>query len=603
MNRHYRRQQFIGCVFAVLLLSACETPPAPPTPYLTPTPYSTTAPIPTATLLLTHTPTPAPTTTMVPVHTATATRAVATPTVTPRIVSWTMTELLRDWLITPHDLVITGKEIYVSGNLDRRIAVLNLEGQILRYYTIETAPEFDNVCVGVTSRGQVLALSSRGLWELRPNGEAKKIVGFGLNVGHMTIGPDDGIYVSHESRGKSIILRIDLDIARIDWNSAVTNLLTIDSDRVSDLDFDSNGDLFLADAQHGEILKYSQQRGIQVFSRGFSDPSGGGPFYLTFDKAGHLYTSSVRNHLALLSADGKMTSLEFYNASGDLVFHDGLLYTLDIYTSTLYQVDIDHTIIRTKRVLLEGTVPWYIDHQGDIIVGQRSGPAEQKFYNYHPSEPARVEPNSMLNKLQPNQYTFDDVGNMYLLFGNVLKKLTSAGREESSIVLPGKFQWDTRLHYNSADGKIYYFDGDSNSVIMASMQGAEKYHAFSSKASRVFLTATRQGKIYAAVVSSDGAKVMDISNPPQEIVIWRPSREPFWFHIASDSKGNLYAALGPEFQHVFFIDLLKGRELSIVQGSPSRYDLGFVDPQGFTVTDSGMVILSAPGVLVKFSQR
>jgi hypothetical protein len=102
----------------------------------------------------------------------------------------------------------------------------------------------------------------------------------------------------------------------------------------------------------------------------------------------------------------------------------------------------------------------------------------------------------------------------------------------------------------------------------------------------------------------DGSKLIEISDPPQERVIWRPPyRELFWFQIASDANGNLYAALGPVFQQVLSLDPLKSEALSIVQESPSRYEMSFVDPQGFTVTKSGTVVLSAPGVLIGFSRR
>jgi len=377
--------------------------------------------------------------------------------------------------------------------------------------------------------------------------------------------------------------------------------VTIDSSRISDMDFDSQGNLFMADAQHGRILKYSQAQGVEIFSSGFSP--GGTPF-LTFDKAGRLYTSSSENGLALVSADGTVTPLEFINISGELFFHDGLLYALDIYTSTLYEIEVDNTTILSKRILLEGSVPWYIDLQCEIIVGERACISGWNFFNYDLNHPGRVESNPLLNTLQPNQYTFDDSGNMYLLFGSVLKKMDSTGEEEFSVSLPGEFQWNTRLFHNPSDDKIYYFDENSNSVIRANAQGAETYHRFSSTVTRASLSVTRDGNIYAGVISSDGAKLVDISNPPEEQVVWKPS-EPtdeslYWFHIASDANGNLYAALGPVFQQVFFIDPVEGTAVSMFNESTSRYDWGFVDPQGFTVTDSGTVVISAPGVLIAF---
>ncbi|MFC1725383.1 T9SS type A sorting domain-containing protein [candidate division KSB1 bacterium] len=507
--------------------------------------------------------------------------------------SWTMTEIIKDWLITPMDLVINREEIYVSGNLDRRIVVLNLDGQILRYYTVETSPEFDNICVGKTSQGKVLAVSSRGLWELKPDGEAEKLKSFFLNIDHMTIGPDDGIYVCRKFDSVSKITRISL-------NGPFTNVVTIESNRISDIDFDPNGNLFMFDAQHGHILKYSQQQGVEIYSTALSQTGGSGPAYLTFNNAGQLYSASAQYGITLISTEGEMTPLGFH-ATGDLVFYEGLLYTLDIYTSTLYQINIDDTTVQTSQVLLEGTVPWYIDHQDDVIVGQRSDLFGQKFYNYYINDSVRIDPNHLLNQLQPNQYTFDDTGNIYLLFQNVLKKMTPAGIEEFSITLPGDFHWDTRLQFNPSDDKIYYFDADLNSVISAGENGYQIYHTFSSEAERVFLTITPQGKIYAAVImKSLMPKIIDISNPSLEIEVWKPNSNISWFQIASDNQGNLYTALGPDFQQVFYIDPSKGDAVSIIPQSTDRYDMRFVDPQGFTVTESGVVALSAPGLLVAF---
>ncbi|MFC1552379.1 T9SS type A sorting domain-containing protein [Candidatus Latescibacterota bacterium] len=498
----------------------------------------------------------------------------------------TIVGVLKDWLITPMDLVITGDEIYISSNLDNRIVVLDLNGKILRYYKIETNSKFDNVCVGVTSRGQVLALSSKGLWELKPDGEAIKLFSKRVNIGHMAIGPNDDIYISRTFQGQSKIVKMDL-------NGTTTDIVTIVSNRITDIDFDSNGNLFIFDDQNRQILKYSQQQGLETFSREYSEFGG-------FDTLGRLYTTSAGGGLALISEDGERTPLGLNGPSGDLVFHEDILYTLDIYTSTLYQIVVNKNTVLDAQILLEGTVPWYIDHQNEVIVGQRSTPFGQKFYNYYISDPIRVEPNQLLNELQPNQYTFDDAGNMYLLFQNVLKKITPEGKEEFAITLPGNFQWNTRIHHNPADGNIYYFDADFNSIISTGINGTKTYHKFSSEAENVFLTFTLTGKIYAAVIFRSPyyySKIIDISNPPQEIKVWIPYRGLSWFHIASDTQGKLYATLGPVFQSLFFIDPSDGRAVSIFPQSPSHDNIGYVDTQGLTITESGIVAFSAPGIL------
>jgi len=323
---------------------------------------------------------------------------------------WTMTELVKDWLITPTDLVIVKDEIYISGNLDKRIAVLNFEGKILRYYEVEKNKEFDNVCVGVTSQGQVLAVSSRGVFELRPDGEVEKAVDFSWNIDHMTIGSDDGIYVSHKYQGQT-------QIARIDLNGTINNITIVGSSRVSDLEFDANGDLLMADGQHGQILKYSQERGVEIFIGGLSKPNGD-PFYFTFDQRGLMYCSSNRYKLASVSQDGSITPLGI-DTSGDLFFYKGSLYALNIYTSTLYELKIDNMTVHTKLELLEGLVPWYINHQGEVIVGMRWALSKRKFYNYYLDDPVRIEPNKLLDELQPEQYTFDNQGNIYVISGNI----------------------------------------------------------------------------------------------------------------------------------------------------------------------------------------
>lgn len=516
---------------------------------------------------------------------------------------WTMTALLKDWLITPADLAIKGQEIYVSGKLDKRIAVLNLDGQILRYYIVDKNLQYDNVCVGVTSQGQVLAISSLGLWELKPDGQAKELLSFrnrGFYIHHMAVGPDDDIYISRGVHGKSTISKVGLD-------GTMTDILKVDSNRVSDLDFDSNGNLFMFDGEHGQILKYSQDQGAEVFATGFSEyPFGSGPMYLTFDEKDRLYVSLASNQyrLAIISKDGEAIPLGFYG-DGDMVFHDGFLYTVNVHdTLALHQLEIDRATIHSKRLLIEGAVPWNIEQQDDFIVGRRPDPYGAKFYNYHLHNPVQIEPNHMLNRLQPNQYTFDDGGNAYLLFRDVLKKVTSTGEEVFSVVLPHEIWGDLRLCHNPLDDKIYYFDEILNSVIRADMKGWEVYHEFSSPAKKVFLTTTPQGKIYAGVVSPNkDARLIDISNPSQEIIVWKPSGQYGRLHVDSDAEGNLYTVLGPAFQQVFFIDPSDGKAVSIVPQSPYRYDMGFVDPNGFIVTKSGTIIISAPGVLIEFSQK
>lgn len=353
-----------------------------------------------------------------------------TPINKPKSLSWTMTGLLKDWLITPHDLVINGQEIYVSGNLDKRVAVLNLNGQILRYYTLEKNLQFDNVCVAVTSKGQVLAISAYGLWELKPDGTVGKIKSHSLNISHMIVGPDDNLYVATRPQDKTTILKMGLD-------GATSDLVTVDSNRISDLEFDLNGNLFMADGQYGRILKYSQKQGIEIFSNGFIGTAGSGPFYLAFDQAGRLYTSSVENSLALVSAAGTVIPLEFINISGDLVFHDGLLYTIDIYTSKLFEINIDYTTILSKQILLDGFVPWYIDHQGEnMVIGQRGTLAGQVFFNYDITQPGRVESNPLLNTLQPDQYIYDDSGILICFFAGCSRSWTRQAEKNIAFRFP-----------------------------------------------------------------------------------------------------------------------------------------------------------------------
>ncbi|MBI2831786.1 MAG: hypothetical protein HYX79_05980 [Chloroflexi bacterium] len=473
--------------------------------------------------------------------------------------------------------------------------MLSIDGRLLRYYSLEIKPDFDNVSVGVTSTGRVLAISSRGLWELMPNGETRKIRTISWNIDHMTIGPDDGIYVSRKARGRSIISKIGTD-------NAITDIVTVDSDRVSDLEFDSNGNLFIADAQHGDILKFRPGEAPRALAQGAYTPSiGGGPFYLAFDEVGRLYTSSSTNGLAQVSEDGKVTKLQFH-VDGDLAFYETKLYALGIYTSTLFKLSVRDTALLSKEVIQEGTVPWYVTSWGDVVVGERNDFRGKQFWNYYLDSPGHVEPNIILNKLQPNQFVFGK-DHVYLLFGNVLKRFTDTGDEEAQIKLPGRFLRDTRLYYSPSDDRLFYYEPDSNSVIRVSTKSTETYYKLPLKPERVTLAATPQGKVYAGIVSSEGARIVDITNPLEERIVWSSSKAIFWLHIGTDSGGGLYAALGPFFQQVYNVDPVNGKTTLLVPESVSRYDMGFVDPQGFTVTESGTVIVSAPGLLIKFARK
>jgi hypothetical protein len=568
----------ISIFLTSLFLTACAS-------VSTVTPLTTIAALPTSM--------PAPTTTTVlttPGGTKTSTADTG----------WAMKEVLKDWLITPHDLVVTDDEIYVSGNLDGRIAVLNFDGQIQRYYSIEKNPKFDNVCVGLSSDGKVYAVSSKGVWKLDPDGKTEELFRFSRWIDHMTFGPDDNMYIAENNGETASIVRMNLDGNR-------TTIAEINSSRISDLDFNADGGLFIFDLQHGYIWKYSEQKGVELYSSAFSEFGNVGPVYMTFDLFGNLYISSINLGLVLVSASGIITPLNFFT-SGDLYFKDGALYALDIYKSILFQAIINHTTISNERILIEGVVPWYIDHNKDVIVGERDDFLGRHFYNYYFTEPVRIEPNELLNHLQPDQFVFDDSGNVFVLKNNTLKKISPTGQEEFSVNIPGRFQWDTRLHYNNSDGKVYYYDDSSNSILQADASGGRTFHIFSAKMDFIYIAITPQGRVFASFVASDELKLIDITDPTQEIVVYKTAAQYEYeriqiSHIASDNEGNIYAAFGPEFQKVIYFALDKFLPTPIVPLNQIRFDFGWVDPQGFTATDSGSIVLSAPGVLVEFSKK
>lgn len=516
-------------------------------------------------------------------------------------VEWKVDVLIKEWLITPEDLAITGDEIYISGNFDNRIIVLNLRGQIQRYYTIEKNRAFDNVCVDVTSEGRVYALSSQGLWELKPDGETEKvaIVPFDY-IEHMMIGPNDVIYFSYNFRGGSAIATLDLD-------GTISNVLYPGSNRISDFDFDSHGNLIMFDAQVGQILKYTPDSGIEILASGLSQ-FGGGPGYLSIKDDEIYFTYQSPYHLSLRNGEVSITPLEFEGGS-DFVFYNGSLYIMDVYASILYCVELDYVTVVSNRVLLDGLVPWAIDNQGDIIVGQRSDGGTSYFYNYFLDDTFSVMPNTVLTSWEFDYFTFDDFGNAYLLNHDSLVKITASGDVEYQVDFwdqddfSDDYSWGPGIRYNPVDGKIYAYDEESNSVFMIGENGVDLFHNFSVWTKRAFLAITPKGRIYAAaIVPGFGSKVVDITNPEEEIHIWSPGEDYFWFHLDSDVEGNLYAAMGPGDQQVYFINVSEGKAVSMVTSENSSYDYGFVDPQGLAVTMSGDVVLSVPGFLLKFTR-
>jgi hypothetical protein len=523
-----------------------------------------------------------------------------TPTIppeTPKTPTWTMTVLLKDWLLTPHDLAIKGEEIYVGGTFENKVAVLDLQGQVRRYYTIDKGADFGNVLVAITSQGRVFAASSLGIWELNADGTTKRIAILSATLEHLTAGPDDNLYLSNRlTSSQSKITKMTLSGSSSDY-------LNVDSNRVSDLAFSPNGDLYMADAQYGRILRYSPALGLQVFSSGFAPPGAGGAFYFEFDPIGRFYLCSSWTNLCIVSSEGALSPLGVYNFSGDIVFFNGLLYGLDQFTSKLIELRVSGTTVLSQRLVMDGVVPWYIDHQGDVIVGSK-GPYLNRwsFFNFSTSPPISSVPNAVLNSLQPHQYTFDEVGNIFVRSGNLLKKLDATGKEIYKVTLPGTFPWNSRLFYRVTDGRIYYFDPSTNSIIRANADGAETYHRFASKVDSACLALANDGKVYAAYTISLVASVVDISDPSQErlITTFTAQNGVELLYIGVDGKGYLYSAMGPVYHKVVRIDPATGAAVSLIGSSSPSYDWGFVDPQGFHVMDSGTVYISAPGLLIKF---
>jgi hypothetical protein len=359
----------------------------------------------------------------------------------------------------------------------------------------------------------------------------------------------------------------------------------------------------MADAQFGRILRYSPALGLQVFSSGFAPPGAGGPFYFEFDPIGRLYMCSSWTKLCLVSAEGAVASLGVLNFSGDIVFFNGMLYGLDQYTSKLIELRVDGMTVLSQRLILDGVVPWYIDHQGGVIVGQR-GPYLNRWshYNFSTTPPISSVPNAVLDSLQPHQYTFDEVGNIFVRSLNVLKKLDATGKEIYKVTLPGTFPWNSRLFYRATDGRIYYYDPSTNSILRANADGAETYHRFASKVDSAYLALANDGKVYAAYTISLVASIVDISDPSQErlITTFTAQNGVELLYIGVDGKGYLYSAMGPVYHKVVRIDPATGAAVSLIGSSSPSYDWGFVDPQGFLVMDSGTVYLAGPGIFVKF---
>jgi hypothetical protein len=503
-----------------------------------------------------------------------------------------MTAFAKDWLITPHDLAVSGNEIYVSGNLDPRIVVLNPKGEIQRYYEISKNNEYDNVCVASMSMGQVFAMSSRGLWELMPDGEARVVNQARLSIDHMTIGPEDTIYVSHREGNGSKISIVAMD-------GTVTELLTLESRRISDLEFDPDGILHWYDGSRGTINRYTPEGGIEIIASDLAESAGGSPGYLAFDGQGNLYTSTARYGLLMIPDNRSPAQIDVH-ATGDLIFYDGQLYALDIYTSSLYQATLEAASLIESQVLLDGFAPWSIETWDGMVVGVRETSQGRSFYNYFPSDPGRIEPHALLNELQPHHFTFDDAGNLYLIIGDTLKLVDSEGIEQFSITLPNRSRRSMRLHFNPQDDRVYYFDEISNYVMMADSSGVETFFQFDADVRNASLAITPTGTIYAAIATSSGTRIVNITEPTQQNTIWDPQFNAYWMHLGSSGDGTLYATFGPFYQKVLLIDPVEMAADSIVPTSSTRYALGFVDPSGFAVMDTGEVFVSAPGLLLEF---
>ncbi|MFC2079386.1 hypothetical protein ACFLSZ_05360 [Candidatus Bipolaricaulota bacterium] len=500
--------------------------------------------------------------------------------------------LVQDWLISPHDMVVANGNIYVSANLDGRIAALRNDGQLIQYFSVDFRMEGTGVCLAALSDGRVFAASSLGIWELGGNGTARQLAQWFLNVDAMASGPDNKIYVAYEQNSNTNIAQVGLDGSR-------SVLMSVPSHEVSALIFDQEGNLLIADSEHGRVLRYSEARGLEVMlDLGSVLYPGGCRFYMAFDNQGTLFISGLGPGLMILRSDGKLAHTGVY-VTGDLEFAAGHLYALETFTSSLLQITLDGQNVAGARVLRRAQAPWQIETAGDVIIGERRDSLGREFSRYYLGDSIRIERHDLLSSLDPDQFTLDSSGNLYVAIDGVLSKLTSEGAVAYSVSMPGTVDQNTRLAHRASDDHIYYFDSESNSIWRIAAGGAQVYHTLSSLAERTMLAFTSDGGVYAAVIFEEyvAAALLDITDPPREKKIWDPG-EVAWFHLAAHPDGYLLAAIGAYYQGVFVIEPV----IPVVVPIYSASIPPFVDPQGFAVTGSGDAILSAPGLLILYRQ-
>jgi hypothetical protein len=515
------------------------------------------------------------------------------PTLTPTP-TWRVEPIVMDWLVTPTDLVVVNDEIYVSANLDNRIAVLDLEGNLLRYYKIDISSGFDNVSVSSDSGGRVYAASRYGIWELLPDGNISRLLKYDKYLHQMIVGSDDNFYIVEGDPVK---------ISRLHRDGTSDFIYQSTSNRISDIEFNKLGDLYFYDATNRTIYKY-------LFSTGEVTPiiqvgvlfGGGGPNYLGFDKYGRLFISSADFGFAEVQENGTLRLVkDAWWSTGDIFYYKDRFYVLDIYTSNLFSFDEADGLIQDQRMIKRGQVPWYITNNKNIIVGQRSAGSRSEFFNYYWEGDLRIESNNELNELQPEQFAFDQKGNLYYLKNNILSKATldNLGAADFQIRLPFKSDWNTRIHYNPHDDSIYLFDQSSNSIWRINGEKQEKFFTFFIPVNIARLAFGPLGQIYCIIAYPNELKIIDITNRQEDVLVVTESGR--MGVISTDIAGDLFYGIFPSNMQVYYFDFKSKLPVRINTAFDfHEYEIKFVDIQGFTTTDSGDLFLSAPGLFLHY---
>jgi len=370
----------------------------------------------------------------------------------------------------------------------------------------------------------------------------------------------------------------------------------------ADLDFDSRGNLYVADSGVGKVYKIVGNEKI-AFAEGFNIHD---PFHIAFDNQDTLY-STDNNYGVAKMEDGKMVSLykpgeTILGGIGELVIdEDNTIYVVSSANGILYKVTADGTI----RILIPG---W--NSRGMAIRGGSIYVSDDTVY---PPENGRIlrinDGKTIATGFYKPRDIITDGSYFYLLEqdpvgGANLWRIDDDGNRSLFKTVEGDA---VTLAYDPRTEEVLVFFGDSNRIVRIGKNGATRNQPvdFRSSVFSADMAVDKGGTLYVLATYTDnynvGPNLRDliiVRNGMQStfnLDVDRPNSEN---DIAVNSKGEIFALLPDSYNswgQFRLVRLEQGKVVTIVRNLP-------VDPLALDIDSSDTIYLNCAAGIIKVSK-